>query len=313
MPLSLNCEVRRGASFRLNIKIMKKLALIVSALILTQAAFAQSRTAIASASAGNNDTFGFNSGNISLDTQFSGSGSPVSINHTQSFSGVDGNDDPQTMTLNAEAFASANFGILRASATASIQNNFFSSSNAWYFNPTSGQVNPQGVADTFLIAGSTSFSDVFTYTGLGAGFTVNFFYQVDGVMTGDNPYTNLIVTNNGTQEIFNAAPNQSGIVNTTFITQKYTPLNNQIAHSVQFTSGVSYHTYDYFDGANLLSTADFDSTITLVGMVAYDASGNVATGWSFSAASGADYGAVPEPATMTILALAALIAKKRKK
>lgn len=291
----------------------KALALM-TLLVIGTIASAQSKSTFAVISAGNEQEFGFNSGNIALASNYNGTGGAISINHTQSFTGVDDFDQPQTMSLGASAFASAQYGILKASASATIDNTFYSSTNNPYWNPNTSTVDENGVPDFFLVAGSASYSDTFTYTGLGAGFTVNFYYQVDGWLLGDDPYTNLIVTNNGNQEIFNATPGQNGFVNQTFITEKYTPVDGKINQSVSFTSGVSSRVNEYSDGTNLSSTADFSSTVSLVGMVAYDQNGNIATGWSVESGSGTLY-PVPEPATMSILGIAALAAaaKKRKK
>ncbi len=293
------------------IKQIKTLAL-VSVAIVSASASAQSLQTIATVSAGNEQAYGFNSGNIALDFQFSGSGAPLNSSYNGSFTGVDGFGDTQTMSVSASSFASAQYGILKASATSNINNTFYSSDNPAYYNPNTSTVNPDGVPDFFLIAGTTSFTDTFTYTGLGAGFTVNFFYHIDGQMLGDDPYTNLIVTNNGNQEIFNATAGIGGAVSQNFVTQKYTPINNQIVHKAQFTSGISSRINEYSDGTNLSGTADFSHTITLAGMQVYDANGNLATGWSVTSGSGTIY-PVPEPATMTILGLAALAALKRKR
>jgi hypothetical protein len=290
---------------------LKAIAL-VSVAIFSAAATAQSLQSIATVSAGNEQEYGFNSGNIALDFAFSGTGSPVNSSFNGSFSGVDDFDNPQTMGVSATAYASAQYGILKAKATGTFTNTFYSSTNATYFNPNTNVVNEEGVPDFFLIAGTNSFTDIFTYSGLGAGFTVNFYYHIDGKLIGDDPYTNLVITNNGNQEIFNATPDINGNVDQVFVTQKYSPVDGQINHKAQFTSGVSTRVNEYADGSNIMSSADFSSTITLAGMNVYDADGNLASGWSVNSASGTTY-PVPEPTTMTILGLAAIAAIKRKR
>ncbi|QYK53114.1 MAG: PEP-CTERM sorting domain-containing protein [Fimbriimonadaceae bacterium] len=280
---------------------------------LASVASAQSLFSFASTSVGNEWEFGFNSGNIALNSSISTSGNPVTSNSNKSFSGLDSNGQQQTMTLNSSAFATAQYGILKSSAQATINNPFFDSGNPWYWNPETSEVNENGVPDYFLVAGTSSYSDVFTYTGLGAGFTVNFFYHVDGIMQGDTAYNVLRVTNNGITENFDVEPGANGVVSQTFVTQRYTPnANSQIIHSTSLTSGVSARVYEMDEGVNIVGNSNFANTVSLVGMVAYDAQGNIASGWSFSAGSGATY-PVPEPASMSLLALGAVAALRRKK
>lgn len=287
--------------------------LILIGIGLSSLASAQSLFSFATSSVGNEWEFGFNSGNIALDSSFSGAGNPVNTNTNKSFSGLDSNGQQQTMTLNSSAFASAQYGVLKSSAQATINNTFFDSGNPWYWNPNTSEIDENGVPDTFLIAGTSSYTDIFSYTGLGPGFTVNFYYHVDGTLTGDTAYNTLRVTNNGVTEFFDVEADENGLVNQTFITQKYAPnANSQITHTTSLTSGISARVYEMDEGLNLVGESNFANTVSLVGMVAYDASGNVASGWSFTAGSGATY-PVPEPATMSLLALGALAALKRRK
>lgn len=279
-------------------------------------AHAQSRFSFAANSAGNEDEFGWNSGAIAMNSGFSSSGNAVTANTNKNFTGEDSWGDQQTMNVSASSFATAEYGILKTRAAATITNPFFSSSNPWYWNPNTSQVNEEtGVPDYFLFAGTASYNDTFSYTGLGAGFTVNFFYHVDGRLIGDAAYTTLWVTNNGVTEYFDVEADENGFVSQTFVTQKYTPnANSQIVHTTSLTSGVVARLYDMNEGGVFSAESDFDSTVTMTGMAVYDASGNIVSGWTVDSLSGTTY-PVPEPATMSILGVAALAAirNKRKK
>jgi len=287
--------------------------MILGGIGLAAFAPAQSKFSLAATTAGNEQEFGYNSGNTSLNANYSGTGSAVTASTNKNFSGFDSWGDPQTMNINSTSFATAEFGILKSSASATITNPFYSSDNPWYWNPGTSQIQTNGVPDFFLIAGTSSYSDVFTYTGLGAGFTVNFFYHVDGTLTGDTAYNTLWVTNNGVTEYFDVEADENGNVDQVFVTHKYAPnANSQISHTTSLTSGISARLYELDEGVNIVAESNFANTVSLVGMVAYDASGNVASGWSFTAGSGATY-PVPEPTTMVILGIGALAALKRRK
>lgn len=286
-------------------------AAIIALLAITTISSAQSLTSYVAIGAGNTgfENFGINA----FASDFSGIGNAVVAAGSETFSGIDGNGDSQTMSFAGTAFASAQYGILRTAATGNVTNSFYNSNNSWYYNSDTGSVNENGTPDYLISFGQAQYNDVFTYTNIGPAVTVNFFYQITGTFSGGAVYHSILVENDEDFDSIILTPNDGNTINQTFVTKNFSIGDGILNHKTNILSQFDHRTEFSPDGSNISGVADFDSTVILTGMVLKDANGAVVNGWSFNSGSGADYGAVPEPATMTILALAALIAKKRKK
>ncbi|MBA4294082.1 hypothetical protein C0431_14060 [bacterium] len=283
----------------------------IALLAITTISSAQSLTSYVAVGAGNTgfENFGINA----FASDFSGIGTTIVAAGNETFSGIDGNGDSQTMSFAGTALASAQYGILRTYATGNVTNSFYNSNNPWYYNSDTGSVNHNGTPDYLISFGQAQYNDVFTYTNIGPAVTVNFFYQITGTFSGGAVYHSILVENDEDFDSIILTPNDGNTINQTFVTKNFSIGDGILNHSTNILSQFDHRTEFSPDGTNISGVADFDSTVILTGMVLKDANGAVVNGWSFNSGSGADYGAVPEPATMTILALAALIAKNRKK
>lgn len=289
-------------------------AIVVSAMVLTaMPTFAQSKSTFAYFGAGNTD---FGSGVYGINTQSSTQGAAVGVNGSQAFTGLDNDGDMRTMTAGGTASASAQYGTLRTNVSGFVNNNYYNPDNPYFWEGPGNNPNFEGSPDHILIGAQASYNDVFTYGGTAnATVRVNFYFHVHGVMSGTNAYAGLQVTNDGVMVAnYVANPGANGIVDEVFATD-FIEIGGdlQINHNVLLYNGFDVKTYNYIDGATIAGQADFGNTITMVGMSAIDADGNPLSGWTVNSGSGTNY-PVPEPATMTILGIAAVVAAiKRKK
>jgi hypothetical protein len=278
---------------------------------ITTISSAQSLTSYVAVGAGNTgfENFGINA----FASDFSGIGTSIVAAGNETFSGINRNGDSQSMSFAGTAAASAQYGILRTAATGNVNNSFYNVDNPWYYNSDTGSVNENGTPDYLISFGQAQYNDIFTYTNIGPAVTVNFFYQITGTFSGGAVYHSILVENDEDFDNIILTPNDGNTINQTYVTKNFSLGDGVLNHFTTVLSQYDHRPEFSPDGSNVSGEADFDSTVTLTGMVLKDANGAVVNGWSFSSASGADYGAVPEPATMTILALAAVLAKKRKK
>lgn len=285
---------------------------LVSVAIVSATATAQSRSTFAYFGAGN---MSFGSGVYGLSTQSSGEGAAVGINSSQAFTGMDDNGDMRTMTAGGNASASSQYGILKTDVSGFVNNNYYNSDNPYFWEGPGAEPDFEGSPDHLLVGAQASYNDVFTYGGTAnATVRVNFFFHVHGVMTGTNSYGGLQVTNDGVMVAnYVANPDSNGIVDEIFATD-FIEIGGdlQINHNVLLYNGFDVKTYNYLDGSTIAGQANFGNTITMVGMSVIDANGDPLSGWTVGSGSGTIY-PVPEPATMTILGLAALAAIKRKR
>jgi hypothetical protein len=283
---------------------------ILALVAVSSIASAQSLTTYTALGAGNTgfQNFGFNA----IASDYSGIGATVVAAATEQFSGIDRNGNSQTMTFSATGLASAEYGILRTSATGSVSNSFFNSSNPWYYNSDTGSVNENGTPDYIISFGQAQYDDIFTYNNIGPAVTVNFFFQITGTFSGDAVYHSILVENDTESDSIILSPSNGNVIGQTFVTKNFAIGDGVLNHSVTVLSQFDHRPEFTADGADVSGIADFDNTVILTGMVLKDANGTPVNGWTMTSGSGTNYAAVPEPATLSILAIAALIARKRR-
>ncbi|MCB0825883.1 MAG: PEP-CTERM sorting domain-containing protein [Armatimonadetes bacterium] len=245
-----------------------------------------------------------------LDGGFANGGT-ISSSWSGTFDGFDGDFNTDTMTYSGGSQATAQYGYLRSSAWSTLDNSFYNSENPWYYNPTTGDVNPDGTPDWFFSVGQSRYEDVFTYTNIPAQVQVDFWFHVSGTFNGDG-YHSIYVTADGDSDNLFLTGFDGSVINQTWVTKKFVVGADQMLnHSTTILSQVDYQTQFNPEHANLSGNVDFDSTVYMSAMHVYDMDGNLLTDWTMTSASGTTY-PVPEPATLIGLATLSGLALRRK-
>jgi len=297
----------------MNMQLSSKLSFGLSALVLAlaaQSAQAQSRSAISLVGVANNGYI------YSLD-QTSSAGAPTSASVNQSFTGMDGAGDEQTMGFTGQTIASSQYGQLHCYTTATLTNSYYNAGNTPYADPNGDLNDANGSPTTLTSLGFAIFDDILQFGGnLQAGYKARYIFHIDGTNSGDGAAADLGVDIDGHpgDAFFDFDP---GSIDTTWATSDWdvNGITPQTIH-VQFSNQVVFNTYDYADGTNLAGTSDFSATVTLSDIEVVDGNGNYVTGWTVSSASGTIYPtmqAVPEPCTLLVLGIPALLLRKRRK
>jgi hypothetical protein len=232
--------------------------------------------------------------------------STASASITQSFSGLDGAGNPQTMTFNGSAVSRSDYGSLHVLTTGSLTNSYYNASNSAYVDGSGGLNDPNGSPTSLSSLGFAIFSDTLQYGGaLQSGYTARYIFHVDGTNSGTGAAADLAVnvdSNPGNAFFdFNNGPFTADWATSNFAINGVTPQNIY----VQFSDQVVFNTFDLTDGQSYTGQSDFASTLTLAAIEVFDQNGNMASGWTVSSASGTVYnaiGAVPEPGAMTLFA-----------
>lgn len=287
---------------------MNRSAASFALLTLAALATAQSRFSNALTAAGNPDyapllAYGFD---------YSSTGASQTLSGSKSWTGLDSSYGTRTMTLQASASASAEYGRLRSGVSASLSNTYYNSDNAPYWNGTT--TDDEGSADTFLVAGRVGFSDPLSFGGgAQASYKARYVFFVEGTASGEGVSANLRVTIGNNPFEYLDVDLSGGRVAQYWSTDAYTIGSslNQMAN-VEFTTRFDATTYDYAlaDGSTVAGTANFTSTITLARIDVLDANGNLVQGIPIQGASNTIY-ATPEPGTMGALGLGTLLVLHR--
>ncbi len=250
-------------------------------------------------------------GTIAFDSHNDGSTSFATLN--QSWTGLNGTGQSQTMNFQGTTIASSNFGQLHCYTDGTVTNSYYNANNSVYWDGSS--YNPSGSPDVLVSLGFAGFNDTLHYGGtLQFGYKARYIFHLDGFQSGFGTLADLAfnVDGNPGDSFFETG---QGNINTTWVTQTYeingiTPQNISVQFSTQFV----HNTFEVADGSSTSGISDFSSTLNLVGIEVLDANDNPVTGWTVSSESGTVYQAVPEPASIfAITALAALVSKRRKK
>jgi PEP-CTERM motif len=278
------------------ISFVRKAALSATALIcLSTISNAQSTFAFQGLYAGNSGAFTSIDGNNGP----TNSSNPFTASH--SFTGQDSHGNQQTMTVSGSAWSNASYGKIHINGQGTVSNPYYNSNNSPYFD---GNFDPNGSPDLLAINGNAGFTDVFTYTGLnGAGYKVNFYFRLEGTVSGDIEAGLNFSTSDPAGLSFNP---RTYVGNELWITPYYqVDWNQPLSISADFYAGLNTHVSEHAEGISYSASADYGNTLELAGMVIVDASGAEVTGWTMTSASGTTYpsGAVPEPSSVIGVAL----------
>jgi hypothetical protein len=196
----------------------------------------------------------------------------------------------QTMTFYATAYSSSTYGYATAYGAGTVLNPYYNAGNTPLFDGTT--YDPNGSPDSLSSHGNAGWSDTLTFSGLSAGDAVSFTFNLQGsgsgpIAAGLNFSTD---SGGGTYDGFSTtSPNETWIT-------AYHPLNagGEIGINVDYYAGLTSYTSLMPEGVDY--SGWLLSHLALNGISVEDANGNLVSGWSVSAASGASYPfATPEP------------------
>ena len=239
-------------------------------------------------------------------SNYSSNGAYESAQATQSFTGMDGSGNTQTMIFSGFSSGSATYGQLHFDAGGTVTNTYYNANNPVYYNGNT--VNPNGSPDYLTTAAFVGFSDTLQYGGaLESGYQARYIFAVDGSNDGYGVLANLSVSIAGNQEFTTFG--DPGDVDTTYATMDY-PINGQSPQDVDVTFSAQFNldTPNVADGSNIQGEANFSETATLAGIEVVDANGNPVSGVTITSDSGTVYPEiVPEPGTCALIVPAALL------
>jgi hypothetical protein len=260
---------------------------------------------------------GLYAGNSGAFTSIDGNGSPNNGSNpfvtSHSFIGNDSHGSQQTMTVSGSAWSNASYGKIHISGQGTVTNPYYNSNNSPYYD---GNFDPNGSPDLLAINGNAGWSDTFTYTGIqGTGYKVNYYFRLEGVVSGDIEAGLNFSTSDPGGQSFNP---RTHLANELWITPFYQiDWNQPFNVSADFYAGMNTHVSQHAEAVSYSGSANYGNTLELAGMVVVDANGNEVTGWTMSSASGTTYptGAVPEPSSVigVLLGLGYLARYRRNK
>jgi hypothetical protein len=244
-----------------------------------------------------------------LDSNFQTDNSIVTVSGSQSFSGMDGLGNPQTLDFSGTTISQSNYGRLHVFTTGSLTNSYYNPANPDYVAPNGTDIaDPAGSPSTLSSLGFAVFDDTLQYGGtLQSGYKARYLFHVDGTNTGTGYFADLAfqVDSNPAESFFALDP---GFNVANWGTQEY-DVNGIVPQHVhvQFSTQTVFDLPFLTDGQNYNGTSDFSSTLTLAGIEMLDQNGNQVSGWTVTSDSGTVYNAIqgsatPEPGALALFA-----------
>ena len=241
----------------------------------------------------------------------SDTGRPVEIMFNRSFEGIDRNGDEQTMTFTGAASASAEFGRLRAAADGTVSNAFFNEDNPPFFDGE--EFDEGGVPDFFAPRATASFTDTLQYGGTATGYTSRYLIRLTGNITGEGASVTVeLAHSSGGRNVFFFS--EPGAYDQTLSSEAFVGGPNQ-TFSLSLISEFQTSLEIEEDGDTISGSADFGNTLELVAVEVRDEDGNLLSGSQVTSESGTSYDirAVPEPATLALLAAGVPLVLRRRR
>lgn len=277
------------------------LASIVVLLAFGQCTFAhgQARGTLATASATNTDYWPdpFPPAIVLAGTS-SPQGAPLqAVLQPRSFSGVDSNNNPQTMVFSGTTEASSAYGLLRVSAQGTVANTFYNVNNDPFYRPDKQILNQDGVPDEMNITAQSEFLDILQWGGeLQTGYKARYIFRITGTMEGSvRPPLLLFQIEGSPAEAWLAPAGHQGPINTTWSTQSYPVLGfKPQTVSVLLQARLQVNTQQLPEGINVSGHANLGNTVVLEEIIVTDEDDIVVTGWTLESASGTDYIAIDQ-------------------
>jgi len=275
-------------------------------LVLSAISHAQSTFAFQGLYAGNNGAF------TSVDGNGGETTSAQPFRTSKDFTGLDSHGHTQTMNISGSAFSNVTYGHIHVAGQGSITNPYFNSTNSPYFD---GTLDPNGSPDLLAINGNAGFSDILTYGSPTAarqpGYKVNFYFRLEGSVSGDTLAGLNFSTSDPTGESYNPRTHQSHEI---WVTPFYNmEWDHPLTINADFFAGFNTQVSAHPEGVNYSGSAQYGNTLDLIGMTVIDPSGNQVTDFSVSSGSGTNYSTTPEPGTWLALGLGGLAVMRRKR
>jgi hypothetical protein len=241
-------------------------------------------------------------------TGVTGSGGPNNSSNpftgSASFTGLDSSGNQQTMTIDGTAYSYSDYGHVHVYGAGTITNPYYNAANPVYVDDD-GNVNPDGSPDTLSVHGNAGWGDTFTYTGFaGAGYKVNYYFKLDGIVSGDSAAGLNFSTSDPGSPSYNPRTTTGSEL---WITPWYdvnwgTPFDV----FVDFFGGITSDVRSRPEGLTYTGVGNYSDTLTLAGIHIIDSNGNTVTDWNLTSLSGTNYphfqpSAVPEPGSLSII------------
>lgn len=290
---------------------------ILTSFVLSAASLAQTQGSSVQLKASNSD-FPLEGGGLVfpvIASNDSDDGSAVTGNFDQDWSGNNSSESWSTMSFSGFGSAQGRYGSLRTSVSGSLLGSFYNAENTPFHNSQTGVTDwNDGVPDVISMDAYAAWSDQLQVGSTAHNYYSTWIFNIHGNVVGDESFSYLRVRvgNNPADNFYYFYPGQ---VNEQIRVSQY--IVGGAAEDVQFELySVFQPSTQYFeDGADIYGSSDFGNTVTLEGIEFRDTpGGEILTGLSIESASGYEYSAVPEPATMAGLTLGvlALLRKRRK-
>lgn len=247
-----------------------------------------------------------------LSSSYSDTAEPTAASHAQIFNGKDSNGDDASTTFNGLASATADFGVLKATARGTVINGYYNPSNPAYYDPDTG-VNPDGMPDAYAVFGQAEFTDVLQHGGTAHNYNSRYQMTLTGSIEGDG-FVVVDVTHGNAS--WDKTYQVQGDYSIPIVSDYFVVGSGNETFSLRLMASFQLYLHEWDSvGHDYYGSADFGSTLTLDRIELSDPDTGATLGASdVSFASGASYpvGAIPEPSMLGLVALGVLPMLRRR-